>query len=141
MTSWTFSGASNMPSPLRLSLGYLWCQSSPLGRMSYFTKLRTVLAPGCAGSRTGCKRSCVFPFRSSMAAVSSSTALVFYPTAGPSPLWVSQDPGGERGGYRERGLGCELQGDTGMGQTHPGPHGAHTLDWDMDTQADNLNMR
>ena len=70
-----------------LPLGQIWCRSSPLGRMTSMTRLRTLLAPGCAGSRTDFRRSREAPFRSSMA------ALVLCPTAGPSPLWVSLDPG------------------------------------------------
>lgn len=94
VSSWEPSlGASHMPSLLCIPPGQIWYQFSPSGRMIYMTKLRTLMAPGCAGSRTGCRRSWVSPSRSSTAVASSSTPLVFYPTAGPSPLWVSQDPG------------------------------------------------
>lgn len=108
------------------------------------TKLRTLRAPGCVGPRTSCRRSWAFPFRSSTAVASSSTALAFCPTAGPSPPWVSQDPGWAGGGGGEltgKGPGCELPGDTGLGQAHLCPHGAHCLDRETDTQADDPNMR
>ena len=70
-----------------LPLGQIWCRSSPLGRMTSMTRLRTLPAPGCAGSRTDFRGSREAPSCSSMA------ALVLCPTAGPSPLWVSLDPG------------------------------------------------
>ncbi|XP_045872019.1 2-acylglycerol O-acyltransferase 2 isoform X1 [Meles meles] len=73
--------------PGEICKGQLWCRSSLSGRMNSLTRLRTLLAPGCAGSRTGCRRSWASPSRSSTAVVSSSTALVSYPTASPSPLW------------------------------------------------------
>ena len=76
-----------------LPLGQLWCRSSPLGRMTSMTRLRTLLAPDCAGSRTDFRRSQEAPCHSSMAVESSNTALVLCPTSGPSPLWVSLDPG------------------------------------------------
>ena len=88
-----------------LPLGQIWCRSSPLGRMTYLTRLRTLLAPGCGGSRTDFTRALNAPSRSSMAVESSSTALVLCPTADPSPLWVSLDPGREGKGYCVRGLG------------------------------------
>lgn len=100
-----FLRASHMPFLLCLPPGQLWYQYSPLWRMTSLTKSRTLLAPCCAGSRTGCRESRVSPSRYSMAVASFSTALVFYPTAGPSPLWISQDPGWEWVGCRERGLG------------------------------------
>lgn len=119
-----FFGASKMLYLLCLLPGQLWCQSSPLGRMTYLTKLRTLLAAGCAGPRTGCRRSWVFPSRSSMAVASSSTALVSCPTAGPSPLWVSQDPSWEQVGYRKTGWAVSCEGTQGWA-THLlawGPH-------------------
>ena len=70
-----------------LPLGQIWCRSSPLGRMTSMTRLRTLPAPGCAGSRTDFRGSREAPSCSSM------VALVLCPTAGPSPLWVSLDPG------------------------------------------------
>ena len=88
-----------------LPLGQIWCRSSPLGRMTSMTRLRTLLAPGCGGSRTDFTRALNAPSRSSMAVESSSTALVLCPTADPSPLWVSLDPGWEGKGYCVRGLG------------------------------------
>ena len=69
------------------------------------SRLRTLLVPGCGGFRTGFTRALEVPSRSSMAVESSSTALVLCPTADPSPLWVSLDPGWEGKGYRVRGLG------------------------------------
>ncbi|XP_054518515.1 2-acylglycerol O-acyltransferase 2 isoform X2 [Pan troglodytes] len=71
-----FSGASHMPSFLYLSPGHPWCQSSPSGRMTYLTRFPTLLAPGYAISRIGCRRSWASPSHSFMAVVSSSTALV-----------------------------------------------------------------
>ena len=99
---------SSCPSTRPLScllLGQIWCQSSPLGRMTYMTRLRTLLVPGCGGFRTDFKRALEVPSLSSMAVESSSTAWVLCPTADPSPLWVSLDPGWEGKGYRVRGLG------------------------------------
>ena len=69
------------------------------------SRLRTLLVPGCDGFRTDFTRTLEAPSRSSMAVESSSTALVLCPTADPSPLWVSLDPGWEGKGYRVRGLG------------------------------------
>lgn len=92
--------------------------------MTYLTKLKTVLAPGCAVSRTGYRRSWVSPFHSSMAVGSSSTALVLYPTAGPSPLWVSQDTGLSGLQGKEPGL-CAARGrGNGLHTLWPsrGPH-------------------
>ena len=87
-----------------LPLGQIWCRSSPLGRMTSMTRLRTLLAPGCGGFRTDFTRALDAPSLSSMAVESSSTALVLCPTADPSPLWVSLDAGWEGKGYRVRGL-------------------------------------
>ena len=88
-----------------LPLGQIWCRSSPLGRMTSMSRLRTLLVPGCGGFRTNFTRALEVPSRSSMAVESSSTALVLCPTTDPSPLWVSLDPGWEGKGYRVRGLG------------------------------------
>ena len=80
------------------------------------TRLRILLAPGCAGSRMDFRRSWEAPSRSFMAVESSSTALVLCPTASPSPLWVSLDPGLEWGkGYRAKG-GLVLQGNMAIDQ-------------------------
>ena len=78
-----------------LPLGQIWCRCSPLGRMTYMTRLRTLLVPGCGGFRTNFKRALEVPSLSSMAVESSNTAWVLCPTADPSPLWVSLDPGWE----------------------------------------------
>lgn len=66
-------------------LGQLLCQSSPLEKTTCSTRLRTPLVPGCAGSRTGYRRSWASPSLSSTAEVSSSTALASCPSASPSP--------------------------------------------------------
>ena len=88
-----------------LPLGQIWCRYSPLGRMTYMTRLRTLLIPGCGGFKTNFTRALEFPSLSSMAVESSSTALVLCLTADPSPLWVSLDLGWEGEVYRVRGLG------------------------------------
>ena len=82
------------------------------------TRLRTPLAPGCTGSRTDFERPRDSPSRSSTAVESSSTALVLCPTAGPSPPWVSLDPGWEGEGLHNKGLGLVLQRDMYKGQKH-----------------------
>ena len=88
-----------------LPLGQIWCRSSPLGRMTYLTRLRTLLVSGCGGFRTDFTRALEAPSCSSIAVESSSAALVLCPATHPSPLWVSLDPGWEGKGYCVRGLG------------------------------------
>ena len=88
-----------------LPLGQLWCRSSPLGRMTSMSRLRTLLVPGCGGFRTDFTRALEAPSRSSIAVESSSSALVLCPATDPSPLWVSVDLGWEGKGYCVRGLG------------------------------------
>ena len=101
-----------------LPLGQIWCRSSPLGRMTSMSRLRTLLVPGCDGFRTDFTRTLEAPSRSSMAVESSSTALVLCPTAGPSPPWVSLDSGWERKGLHSQGLKLVLQRGLDMSQRH-----------------------
>ena len=74
-------------------------------------RLRTLGIPGCGGSRTTLTRALEAPSLSSMAVESSSTALVLCPTADPSPLWVSLDPGWEGEVLQSKRPGLVLQGN------------------------------
>ena len=79
-----------------------------------------------------------------MAVESSSTVLVLCPTAYPSPPWVSLDLGWGREvgeGFRARGLGSVLQENMDLGWTYPWPSGAHVLEGEIETQANNPDKR
>lgn len=136
-----FLRASHMPFLLCLPPGQLWYQYSPLGRMTDFNQIEN--SPGSLLCRIQNRpqkvTSVSLPLFHGHGIFQYSFGLL--PHCRPITTVDKPRPRLGVGRLQGKGPGLSAARGHGMGQVLLCPHGAHILDWETVTQADNHNTR